>query len=202
MTVASFNPMLEFMTSHLQSSSSSSSSSSSGDDSGEDETGNEGDTASVATLTNNNNDNTTPDNNSSNTKSIVTQSDSNNIHHNHQRQDTKKNKKILKDLFPGKHLFNSTPRGSESLQQPALGSVDSGDAGVVGVGPNNHFEFVVEKIFTDYKNLFQKEYKDPKEHVKRKDIFRHNLRYIFYEAKKVKIFFFFFIVTSEVFTQH
>ena len=41
---------------------------------------------------------------------------------------------------------------------------------------SNHFEFVVEKIFTDYKNLFQKEYKDPKEHVKRKDIFRHNLR--------------------------
>lgn len=40
-----------------------------------------------------------------------------------------------------------------------------------------HFEFIVEKIFKDYKDIFQKEYKDEKEHVKRKDIFRHNLRW-------------------------
>jgi len=40
----------------------------------------------------------------------------------------------------------------------------------------DHFEFIVEKIFKDYKDIFQKEYKDEKEHVKRKDIFRHNFR--------------------------
>jgi len=40
----------------------------------------------------------------------------------------------------------------------------------------DHFEFIVEKIFKDYKDIFQKEYKNEKEHVKRKDIFRHNFR--------------------------
>ena len=39
-----------------------------------------------------------------------------------------------------------------------------------------HYEFIVEKIFSDYKDIFKKEYKDEMEHVKRKDIFRHNLR--------------------------
>lgn len=150
-TVASFNPMLEFMTSHHQSSSTSS-----GDDSE--------DTASVVTLVNNNT--TFENNNAKNNNSNI---DDQGLH----SSAAKKKKKILEDSFLSKHLINSSSFGSELLQQPQ-GSIVSDDA--LGVGPNNHFEFVVEKIFTDYKNLFQKEYKDPKEHVKRKDIFRHNLR--------------------------
>ena len=148
-TVASFNPMLEFMTSHSQSSSTSISS---GDD-GEEDIGNEEGTASVV------NNNTT----SGNTINPLDYQGS-----------SSHTKKMIKDSFPSKHhLNNNSSVGSESPRPHS--SIVNGNA-VVGVGPNNHFEFVVEKIFTDYKNLFQKEYKDPKEHVKRKDIFRHNLR--------------------------
>ena len=40
----------------------------------------------------------------------------------------------------------------------------------------NHFELIVESIFREFKNSFDKNYTDNTEHVKRKDIFRHNLR--------------------------
>lgn len=40
----------------------------------------------------------------------------------------------------------------------------------------NHFEYIVESIFNDFKNVFSKKYNDSVEHIKRKDIFRHNLR--------------------------
>lgn len=43
---------------------------------------------------------------------------------------------------------------------------------------SHHFELVIETVFRDFKNLFNKNYKDDVEHVKRKDIFRHNLRFI------------------------
>lgn len=54
--------------------------------------------------------------------------------------------------------------GNESMTSPMDGK--------------KHYEFIVEKIFKDYKDIFKKEYKDEMEHVKRKDIFRHNLRFI------------------------
>uniref|UniRef100_A0A7M5X5G9 Uncharacterized protein n=1 Tax=Clytia hemisphaerica TaxID=252671 RepID=A0A7M5X5G9_9CNID len=74
---------------------------------------------------------------------------------------------------------DNTTKGTSDVVKPKddLKDLITNSAGVGGSGVN-HFEFVVEKIFTDYKNLFQKEYKNEKEHVKRKDIFRHNLRYI------------------------
>ncbi|XP_047134693.1 uncharacterized protein LOC100204117 isoform X2 [Hydra vulgaris] len=41
-----------------------------------------------------------------------------------------------------------------------------------------HFEFVVEILFSQFKNSFSKDYSNHTEHVKRKDIFRHNVRFI------------------------
>lgn len=40
----------------------------------------------------------------------------------------------------------------------------------------HHFEYIVETLFREFKNKFEKGYNDELEHVKRKDIFRHNMR--------------------------
>ena len=87
--------------------------------------------------------------------------------------------------FMSTHALSSEPINKNKTKEAASDVVEQKDdlrdlvtnSTGVGGGGVNHFEFVVEKIFTDYKNLFQKEYKNEKEHVKRKDIFRHNLRY-------------------------
>ena len=42
----------------------------------------------------------------------------------------------------------------------------------------HHFEYIVETLFREFKNKFEKDYDGELEHVKRKDIFRHNMRYV------------------------
>ena len=39
-----------------------------------------------------------------------------------------------------------------------------------------HYEHVVDELFSSFRDSFQKNYKSPNEHEKRKDIFRHNMR--------------------------
>lgn len=39
-----------------------------------------------------------------------------------------------------------------------------------------HYEHIVEELFFSFKESFQKDYKSPNEHEKRKNIFRHNMR--------------------------
>eukprot|EP00112_Aurelia_sp_Birch-Aquarium-sp1_P017337 Seg4002.5 transcript_id=Seg4002.5/GoldUCD/mRNA.D3Y31 product="Counting factor associated protein D" protein_id=Seg4002.5/GoldUCD/D3Y31 len=41
-----------------------------------------------------------------------------------------------------------------------------------------HYEHIVEELFFSFKESFQKDYKSPNEHEKRKNIFRHNMRFI------------------------
>ena len=41
-----------------------------------------------------------------------------------------------------------------------------------------HYEHIVEDLFSSFKDSFQKNYKSDNEHEQRKDIFRHNMRYV------------------------
>ena len=57
------------------------------------------------------------------------------------------------------------------------------------------YEDIVETLFASFKDSFQKNYKSSHEHEKRKNIFRHNMRYVHfvrtkYHLKKMKLFVF------------
>jgi len=74
---------------------------------------------------------------------------------------------------PQKDTVPSNKTKSKKITEEEL-EKDSANENLV----KNHFELVVETIFREYKNSFNKNYADDLEHVKRKDIFRHNLRFI------------------------
>ena len=40
-----------------------------------------------------------------------------------------------------------------------------------------HYERVVDELFSSFRDSFEKNYKSSNEHEKRKDIFRHNMRF-------------------------
>ena len=70
----------------------------------------------------------------------------------------------------------SQPIEKQPVDMKSTDDLEFGDISEQPGHEKNHYEFVVESVFRDFKNLFEKNYTDDIEHVKRKDIFRHNMR--------------------------
>lgn len=71
---------------------------------------------------------------------------------------------------------NLQPHQDKAKEKDESLSVMLKNTAVDTIVGKNHFELIVESIFREFKNSFDKNYTDDTEHVKRKDIFRHNLR--------------------------
>ena len=71
---------------------------------------------------------------------------------------------------------NLQPHQDKAKEKDESLSVMLKNTAVDTIVGKNHFELIVESIFREFKNSFDKNYTDDTEHVERKDIFRHNLR--------------------------